>query len=140
VADPGFVHHIRVRYGEVDQQGVVFNAHYLAYCDDAVETWVRARGIRSAAHGWDFMLKKASIEWQGPATTAETVDITVAVARWGNTSFDVALAGSVGERPVFTCTITYVGVVEGTTEIMPPPAEVRAALGPERPSERKAGG
>jgi acyl-CoA thioesterase FadM len=28
-----------VRYGEVDMQRVVFNAHYLAYCDDAVERW-----------------------------------------------------------------------------------------------------
>ena len=34
-----YVHHIRVRYGEVDMQRVVFNSHYLAYCDDAVESW-----------------------------------------------------------------------------------------------------
>jgi len=30
-------HSIRVRYGEVDRQGVVFNAHYMAYMDDALE-------------------------------------------------------------------------------------------------------
>ena len=31
-----FKHSIAVRFGEVDLQAVVFNAHYLAYCDDAV--------------------------------------------------------------------------------------------------------
>ncbi len=30
-----FVHRIRPRYAEVDQQGVVFNAHWLTYFDDA---------------------------------------------------------------------------------------------------------
>ena len=36
-------HHarIRVRYGEVDQQGVVYNAHYLAYVDDVFDTLLR---------------------------------------------------------------------------------------------------
>ena len=32
-----------VRYGECDQQGVVFNAHYMAYCDDASDRWLRDR-------------------------------------------------------------------------------------------------
>ena len=61
------------------------------------------------------MLKRATIE--------------VGVERWGTTSFDLGYAGRVGERRVFTATITYVGVVAGTTETMPPPDEVRAALG-----------
>jgi argininosuccinate lyase len=30
-----YVHHVHVRYGECDMQRVVFNAHYLAYCDHA---------------------------------------------------------------------------------------------------------
>jgi phenylalanyl-tRNA synthetase beta subunit len=30
-----FTHRIRVRYAEVDGQGVVFNAHWLTYFDDA---------------------------------------------------------------------------------------------------------
>src|SRR3712207_7547652 len=37
---------------------------------------------------------------------------------WGNTSFDVGFTGAVGERPVFTATITYVGVEAGTTTTM----------------------
>lgn len=124
-----YVHSIRVRYGEVDMQQVVFNAHYLAYCDDAVERWLASLGLNVFDHGWDFMLKKAVVEWSGSATVHDVLDIAVGVRRWGTTSFDVGFAGTVGDRPVFDCTITYVGVRAGTRETMPPPAEVRAKLG-----------
>ena len=40
-------HSIDVRWGEVDMQGVVFNAHYLAYIDDTLERWLR--GVRPLA-------------------------------------------------------------------------------------------
>jgi len=124
-----FRHSIRVRYGEVDMQRVVFNAHYLAYCDDACESWVRDRGVRMLDNGWDFMLKKATVEWSGSATVGDTIDIDVAASRWGNTSFDVTFSGSVAGRPVFTAVITYVGVRLGTLETMAPPADVRSRLG-----------
>jgi acyl-CoA thioester hydrolase len=123
-----YTHQIRVRYGEVDMQQVVFNAHYLAYCDDAVERWLAAMGVQVLDHGWDFMLKKAVIEWAGAATVHELIDIEVGVRRWGTTSFDVGFAGSVGGRPVFDCAITYVGVKPGTRDTMPPPPEVKARL------------
>lgn len=127
MADP-YVHRIRVRYGEVDMQRVVFNAHYLAYCDDAVERWLAVRGVDVSTSGWDFMLKKATIEWAGAATVHDELDIAVQAVRWGNTSFDVRFDGAVGGSPVFTCVVTYVGVKAGTRETMPPPVEVRAAL------------
>lgn len=37
---------IRVRYHECDMQKVVFNAHYLTYCDEAMASWL------AAAFGW----------------------------------------------------------------------------------------
>jgi acyl-CoA thioester hydrolase len=124
----GYVHRIRVRYGEVDMQRVVFNAHYLAYCDDAVERWLATKGVNVFDTGWDFMLKKAVLEWQGSATVHDTIDIAVEVSRWGTTSFDVLFTGTVDERPVFTNTITYVGVKLGTTETMAPPEDVKRTL------------
>ena len=123
-----WTHQIRVRYGECDMQRVVFNANYLAYCDDAVERWLAAKGVKVNDVGWDFMLKKATIEWQGAATVHETIDIAVEATRWGNTSFDVLFTGTVEGRPVFTTTITYVGVRLGTTETMPPPEDVKRIL------------
>lgn len=127
---PGpYKHSLRVRYGEVDMQQVVFNAHYLAYCDDAVENWLASIGLNVYDHGWDFMLKKAVIEWAGAATVHDILDIAVGVRRWGNTSFDVGFAGTVGDRAVFDCTVTYVGVKAGTRETMPPPPEAKALMG-----------
>lgn len=123
-----YVHQIRVRYGECDMQNVVFNANYLAYVDDAVEQWLSTMGLNVYDYGWDFMLKKAVIEWSGAATVHDIIDIAVAVRRWGNTSFDVGFVGSVQERPVFDCTITYVGVKAGTRETMSPPPDIRAKL------------
>jgi acyl-CoA thioester hydrolase len=123
-----YVHHIRVRYGECDMQKVVFNANYLAYCDDAVEQWLSSRHVNVFEIGWDFMLKKSVLEWQGSATVHEVIDIRVEIARWGNTSFDVLFTGTVADRPVFTNTITYVGVKLGTTETMPPPEAVKGTL------------
>ena len=34
-----------------------------------------------------------------------------------------------GEQPIFTATITYVGVRHGTLEPLPAPQEIRDALG-----------
>ncbi len=123
----GIRHEIRVRYGEVDLQGVVFNAHYLAYCDDAADTWFRSLAWDPARSGWDVMVKKAVIEWHGPAGLGDVLAIDVDVTRWGTTSFDVGFTGAVGQRAVFGATLTYVGVGYGTAVPAPVPASFKAA-------------
>lgn len=127
--DAPYLHRVRVRYGEVDMQRVVFNAHYLAYCDDALDTWLRTIDVSFEDAGWDIMLKRAVVEWQGAAHLSDQIDIAVGVTRWGNTSFDVGFSGAVAERQVFTATITYVGVATGTRDPMPAPDAIRDALG-----------
>ena len=122
-------HRLRVRYGEVDMQGVAFNAHYLAWCDDALEVWFGEVGVRAAGIGWDCMVVRTVIEWSEGAHAGDHVDIDVAVTRWGRTSFDVGFTGTVAERALFTATTTYVGVATGTTEPTEPPDEVRERLG-----------
>ena len=48
-----FVHSLRVRFGECDPQGVVFNPNYLAYFDHTLtELW------REAVGGWDTMVAR----------------------------------------------------------------------------------
>jgi acyl-CoA thioester hydrolase len=123
-------HTIPVRYGEVDRQGVVFNAHYLAWCDDAADSWLRTLALDFETQGWDLMLKKAVVEWAGAAGIGDVVDIEVWVSRWGTTSLDMTFAGSVGKRPVFTAVITYVGVAPGTRQPIPVPDHIRAHLSP----------
>ena len=119
---------IEVRYGEVDAQGVVFNAHYLAYVDHCVDRWLRSLQLLTADGEWDIMVKKATVEWFGPAGLGDVLTLVPYVSRWGNTSFDVTVDGSVGERPVFQAVVLYVGVKMGTKEPMPAPEAFRAAL------------
>jgi acyl-CoA thioester hydrolase len=124
-----YVHHVRPRYGEVDMQRVVFNAHYLAYCDDAADLWFRHLGAALEDDHWDVMVKRADITWHGAAGVHDDLAIALEVQRWGTTSFDVAFEGTVGDRPVFTAVLTYVGVRTGTSETVRVPDEFRAAAG-----------
>ena len=123
----GYVHHVRVRYGEVDMQRVVFNAHYLAYCDDAADLWFRSLGAGLEEGSWDVMVKKAVVTWSGGAKVHDDLAIAVAVSRWGTSSFDVRFTGTVDGAPVFEADLTYVAVRTGTTETLPVPDDFRAA-------------
>ncbi|QXC61927.1 acyl-CoA thioesterase [Aquihabitans sp. G128] len=130
--DPGWPHRerIKVRYQEVDLQNVVFNAHYLGYCDIASAAWMHeAIGWTGTNDAVDWMLVKAVVEWQGSATFGDTLDLDCGVARWGTTSYDVAFRGTVDGRPTFTATITYVTIEPGTKRPTPVPAAMRDALG-----------
>jgi acyl-CoA thioester hydrolase len=122
-------HEIRVRYGECDQQGVVFNAHYLAYVDDTLDSWLRELETPYLELGWDMMVKRAELTWHGPARAAELLVIDASVRRWGTTSLDVGYEVRVGDRPVFTATLTYIGVAPGTTTPIAPPDVIRHHLG-----------
>ncbi len=121
-------HEVEVRYGEVDLQRVVFNAHYLAYIDDAMDRWLRRLDARFETLGWDFMLKHASLEWTGAAGLGDTISIDSAVVRWGRTSFVVRHDLAVGDRAVMVADITYVGVEPGTANPIEPPAAIRSHL------------
>lgn len=125
-----FTHDIRVRYQEVDMQKVVFNAHYLAYCDETSAAWMaEVFGWTGADDAFDWMLVRAEIDWHRGATYGDTIRIGAEVARWGRTSFAIRYRGSVEGEAVFTAVITYVSVAPGTTDTMVVPDEVRTALG-----------
>jgi acyl-CoA thioester hydrolase len=122
-------HPVRIRYGECDMQRVVFNANYLAYIDDATDTWMRAALGEFETTGFDFMVKKLTIEWQSAARFGELLELDVEVLRWGRSSFDVGVTGRVGERPVLEATVVYVSTVRGQASPRAVPDEVRRALG-----------
>jgi len=125
-----FTHRIRVRYAEVDGQGVVFNAHWMTYFDEACTRYVESWGF--GADYWinefDVMLVKAVLEWSGPAHFDEWVDVAVVPARLGNKSFDLRYAATVDGRPACGATITYVAVEPGTIESIELPGPVRDVL------------
>ena len=96
----GFVHRLRVRYGECDPQGWVFNAHYLGYFDVALtELWREAFGSygEMLERGVDMVVAEATIRYRSPARFDEEVDVGVSVQRLGTTSmatrFDLTASG-----------------------------------------------
>ena len=65
-----FFHPFRVRYSEIDGQGVVFNAHYLTYFDTTITEYFRALGYDQYADakqtGEDYHVVKSLIEYKAP--------------------------------------------------------------------------
>jgi acyl-CoA thioester hydrolase len=120
-------HEIRVRYGDCDMQQVVFNAHYLAYCDDAVMCWFVSR-LGNKMHEFDCMLKTVTITWHRPLRVGEQVSLDCGVARWGNSSFDIAIHGHVAGESSFDASIVYVSTTPGAPKVTPVPDWVKSAL------------
>ena len=129
-----FVHTVRPRYAEVDMQGVVFNAHWLTYFDEACTRYFGHLGYEASVaffEDFDVMLVKATLEWQGPAGFDELVDIAVAPSRIGTKSFDVRYVATVDGRAACVGVITYVSVAPGTHDSTPIPDELRGRLAAE---------
>ncbi|WP_226361142.1 thioesterase family protein [Pseudonocardia sp. ICBG1142] len=58
---------VRVRYHEVDAQGVVFNAWYLAWFDEAMTEFLEHRGLTYRAMldaGYDIQLVHTELDWR----------------------------------------------------------------------------
>ena len=82
-------HTLRVRYGECDPQGVVFNANYLAYFDIALTELFRAAfGSYQAMveRGVDFVVAEAGLRYHRPAHFDDELTLEVAITRLGTTS------------------------------------------------------
>jgi acyl-CoA thioester hydrolase len=91
VASP-LTHRLRVRYGECDPQGVVFNAHFLAYFDIGVTELFRAAfdtlgGYQAIAErGLDFVVAEAGLRYHRPAHFDDELTLEIAITRLGMTS------------------------------------------------------
>jgi len=88
VPDP-FVHELRVRYGECDPQGIVFNANYLLYFDVAfTELWRAAIGPwqEMVERGIDAVVAETNIRFRAPARFDDELRLKAQVARLGATA------------------------------------------------------
>jgi acyl-CoA thioester hydrolase len=84
-----FVHELRVRYGECDPQGIVFNANYLLYFDVAfTELWREAVGSwqEMVERGVDAVVAEANTRFRAPARYDDVLQLRARITRLGNTS------------------------------------------------------
>ncbi|MDT5016476.1 MAG: acyl-CoA thioester hydrolase [Mycobacterium sp.] len=78
------------RYAEVDQQGVVFNAHYLSWFDEACTGFLVHLGVTYPGlfeSGLDFQVVHSEIDFSGPVRWRDVVRVEVCCERIGSTSF-----------------------------------------------------
>ncbi|MCA1361517.1 acyl-CoA thioesterase [Bradyrhizobium sp. IC3069] len=129
-----FFHPFRVRYSEIDGQGVVFNAHYLTYFDTTITEYFRALGFDqyadAKASGIDFHVVKSLIEYKAPVRFDWELDVGARVARIGNSSllFELAIFRKGGTEALVTGEIAWVYTDQNTHRPVTIPASMRALI------------
>lgn len=94
---------ITPRYAEVDQQGVVFNGHYLTWFDEACTGFLDHLDVTYPgliASGYDIQVVHSEIDFAGPVRWRDAVRVEVNCERIGSTSFTLGfnvLRGKDGE-------------------------------------------
>lgn len=121
-----FVHRVEVHFYEVDQVGVVFNAWYLAWCDDARLAYLASRGYGlEEARAADALplVRHADIEWLASLQAGDHAEIVVRPVRVGTTSFtlrhEIHRAGDQMLCAVLTVTYVAAGVTERVKRALP---------------------
>jgi acyl-CoA thioester hydrolase len=118
-----------VRFVECDQQGIVFNAHYLVWADEAVNAWWAERGLpwdELVARGLEYVVVASSLEWRSSARWGDTVEVDADLDALGRTSLTLRFTIRVGERTCCVVRTTYVCTTDGASS--PWPDDVRALL------------
>lgn len=127
-----FSHRLRVRWAEVDRQGIVFNGHYLTYFDVGITEYYRALGYPYpdglAQGGTDLYVRKAEVEYHASAQYDDEIDIGVRVARLGRSSFDFCVEIHRAGLLLVTGKVVYVNADPVTRKSAPLPDFLRLAI------------
>lgn len=94
-ADFAFFHPFRVRYSEIDRQGIAFNAHYLTWYDTAITEYFRwlPYAYHEQLHrtGTDFHTVRTVVEYARPIYFDEDIEVHARVAKLGRSSLTFLL-------------------------------------------------
>jgi acyl-CoA thioester hydrolase len=130
---PPFTHELRVRYGECDAQGIVFNANFLAYVDVVLtEIWRRSMGSYDLLleTGVDTVVGEANLRFLAPARFDDVLQIEAGFDGLGTTSTTLKLWFRRNADLLVEADIRYVFVDLRNWEKAPIPDGVRAGLEP----------
>jgi acyl-CoA thioester hydrolase len=141
---------LRVRWAEADMQGVVFNAHYLTYCDVAVTEYWRAIGLKYpqelVENGSDTFVRKATIEYFAGAQFDDELFICARAAQLGRSSLRFVLElfrQSATDQALIAAELVYVNADPVLRKSVPWSARVRDLIRrfePVPPQEATDGG
>ena len=109
---------LRVRWGEVDAQGVVFNPNFFVYADVAATEFFRAAGVMSGTYadmGQSYVVD-ARASFRASARFDDLLDIQVSVSRVGRSSYDLRIDIFRDGALLTEVSLTYVRAVDGRSE------------------------
>ncbi|MBB4683647.1 acyl-CoA thioester hydrolase [Amycolatopsis jiangsuensis] len=132
---------LRVRYHECDGQGVVFNAHYLAYVDMAafeVEKALFGSHRDFLATGLDLVVAESNLRYHAPCRFDDELVVSAFLTHLGSTSliFDHEIRR--GALLTTEARVRYVFVDQKTFRPRQPPDEVRDRYLPFLPTPEHA--
>ena len=130
-----FEYRMRVRYAECDAQGVVFNAHYLAYIDHTLtELWRAAYGGYTAMldRGVDVVVAETHLRFLGSARFDEELALQATVTHLGTTSMtiDNSVRRASDQKVLLEADTRYVWIDRTTATSTPIPEWARRGLAP----------
>ncbi len=128
-----FVHELRVRYRECDPQGIVFNANYAGFFDDALtELWREAFGSYQAMveRGVDMVVAELNTRFLASARFDDLIRIEAEIEQLGTTSMTTRLEVLRGEELLVRGQMRHVFVDAETWTKTPAPDWVREGLAP----------
>jgi len=123
---------LRVRWAEVDPQGIVFNGNYLTYFDVGMTEYFREIGYPYpdglAEFGSDFFVVRSLIEYHDSARFDDDLEILTRVGRLGRSSIQLLLEIHRGGDHLISGELVYVNADPETRKSMPVPQPVRDAI------------
>lgn len=125
---------IRVRYSEIDSQGIVYNSRYLEYVDVALAEYFRALGLpyqeMVEQHGFDPALVKATLEFKRTARFDQVLRIYARIGAIGRTSFQMEfqIVREATEELVTRAQIVYVNFDTHSQSSRPVPESIRRQI------------
>ena len=122
-----FAHRLRVRWSEVDPQGIVFNPNYFVYADVGFTEYMRAAGLAYPqdlhAAGSDLFSVAAAAQFRDSARYDDELAVAVRAAEIGRTSLRFEMYVYRDDALLVAIELTYVNAGRESRRAEPvPPA------------------
>jgi acyl-CoA thioester hydrolase len=118
-ADFAFFEPARVRWADVDMQGIVFNPNYLVYADNAMTEYMRTVGFpypqALLPFGADIFAVGSSIDFKASDRFDDLLRIGARIERFGRTSFRFRISVFRDDELLADISNTYVCATPGET-------------------------
>ena len=125
---------MRVPFRDVDMNSNVHNSIYQAYCETAINEFLRRHSLNQHFsfddRSWAYLVRRAELVFTRPSTFEDELLFTVRVTRLGDSSvtFGISVLGRDESAPRTTASITWVHVDTSTGTATSIPNHTRTAL------------